>query len=32
MYVDNLRTKKLSKTDIKLFEVAGFKNLIKIIR
>jgi len=27
MYVDNLRSKRLTKTDLKLFEVTGFKKL-----
>jgi hypothetical protein len=32
MYVDNLRSKKLTKNDTKLFEVTGFSKLVGIMK
>lgn len=31
MYVDNLRSKRLTKADVKLFQVTGFGNILKIM-
>jgi hypothetical protein len=31
LYVDNLRKKKLKRSDIKLLEITGFKNVIDLL-
>jgi hypothetical protein len=31
LYVDNLRKKKLKRSDVKLLQITGFKNVIEIL-